>query len=79
MNFGPAPVNVEGPGDGPRRTCEVWGDGAGGGASQKALKKLYGAKSGRPQASTMETQPMGRGAMMALNGSCGRLCPCRGS
>jgi hypothetical protein len=40
MNFGPAPVNAEGAGDGPRRTCEGWGDGASGGASQKALKKL---------------------------------------
>jgi hypothetical protein len=30
MNFGPAPVNAEGAGDGPRRTCEEWGDGAGG-------------------------------------------------
>ena len=78
MNFGPAPVNAEGPGDGPRRTCEVRGDGAGG-ASQKALKKLSGAWSARPQASTVETQPMGRGATMALNGSCGRPCPCRGS
>ena len=79
MNFGPAPVNAEGAGDGPRRTCEVWGDGAGGGASQKALKKLYGARLGRPAASTVEIQPMGRGATMALNGACGRPCRWRGS
>src|SRR3954470_23237196 len=50
-----------------------------GGASQKALKKLYGARLTCPSGSTLEIQPIGRGATMALNGSWGSPCPCRGS
>jgi hypothetical protein len=49
------------------------------GASQKALKKLYGARLTRPPGSTLEIQPIGRGATMALNGSWGSPCPFRGS
>ena len=43
-----------------------------GGLSATALKKLYGARLGVPSASSVEIQPIGRGAMTALNGSCGR-------
>jgi len=43
-----------------------------GGWSHTALKKLYGARFTRPSASRVEIQPIGRGATIALNGSCGR-------
>ena len=42
-----------------------------GGLSATALKKLYGARLGVPSASSVEIQPIGRGAMIALKGSCG--------
>ena len=42
-----------------------------GGLSATALKKLYGARFGVPAASSVEIQPIGRGATIALNGSCG--------
>ena len=45
----------------------------------KALKKLYGARLMWPLASRDEIQPIGRGAMMALNGSCLRPWPLAGS
>jgi len=50
-----------------------------GGKVAKALKKLYGAKFASPSASRLEIQPIGRGATIALNGSCGRPWPLRGS
>src|SRR3954451_21000432 len=50
-----------------------------GGLSQKALKKLYGARFTTPAGSTVEIQPIGRGATIALNGSCGRPWPLQGS
>ena len=43
-----------------------------GGWSHTALEKLYGARLTRPSASRVEIQPIGRGATIALNGSCGR-------
>ena len=42
------------------------------GASQTALKKLYGARFTAPSGPVVEIHPTGRGAMIALNGSCGR-------
>lgn len=42
-----------------------------GGAPQTALKKLYGARFTAPSALIVETHPIGRGAIAALNGSCG--------
>lgn len=41
-----------------------------GGASHIALKKLYGARLGIPFAPSVEIHPIGRGATIALNGSC---------
>jgi hypothetical protein len=42
-----------------------------GGVSQTALKYEYGARFTSPEAPTVDTHPIGRGAMNALNGSCG--------
>ena len=42
-----------------------------GGVSQTALKYEYGARFTAPEALTVDTHPIGRGAMNALNGSCG--------
>ena len=42
-----------------------------GGASQTALKKLYGARLISPSGPSVEIQPIGRGATIALKGSCG--------
>ena len=42
------------------------------GASQTALKKLYGARFTAPSGLVVEIHPTGRGAMIALKGSCGR-------
>jgi hypothetical protein len=41
------------------------------GASHTALKKLYGARFTSPSGPVVEIHPTGRGAMIALNGSCG--------
>jgi hypothetical protein len=46
---------------------------------EKALKKEYGARFTSPLRAIVEIQPIGRGATIALNGSCGRPCPLAGS
>src|SRR5450432_176507 len=43
-----------------------------GGSLETALKNEYGARLISPLALMEEIQPMGRGATIALNGSCGR-------
>src|SRR3954451_13433922 len=45
-----------------------------GGRSQTALKNEYGARLTSPPAPSVETHPIGRGAISALNGSCGSSC-----
>src|SRR2546421_11488006 len=50
-----------------------------GGGELKPLKKLYGARVMLPLVSRDEIQPIGRGAMMALKGSCLRPWPVAGS
>lgn len=50
-----------------------------GGVYENALKKLYGARLRVPSAARLEIQPIGRGAMIALKGECGRPWPAEGS
>jgi hypothetical protein len=44
------------------------------GRSETALKKEYGARLIEPSLPLLPIQPMGRGATIALNGSCAKPC-----
>jgi len=49
------------------------------GRVETALKKEYGARLISPALFSVDIQPIGRGATIAFDGSCGSPCPLDGS